>query len=140
MKSSPFTFDYIQRAVQINHLNLDWYPHEEIYNRLDKIADQSTSPHDDDVVHCGVLAGSYSRSNYDHARGMMSVYFCSTVNPDGVAYLTAVHNVDCKKVAGRLVWYRHARRPSSAPLRRDVAKGGYHTVRFGITAPLLRVS
>lgn len=43
---------------------------------------------------CSALEKSLQNYSWDFMRGLMTVYFSSTVNPESATYATAVHNVN----------------------------------------------
>lgn len=117
----------ICRDVKVSPLNTDYYLQEEIYGIVDQKADQSKPLRDIDEAYCGTLARSFCSYNLDHARGMKAVYFSSTVNPEGSTYVTAVHNVDARKVLKYgyylVILDNHHRRRSFKSVRdRDAAE------------------
>lgn len=79
-------------ALQTHLLDIKHYLHEDINTRVYQTVDPNSPLHNNDVVHCHTLVATVRHYNHEYVRGIMTVYFSLTVNPEGVTYASAVHN------------------------------------------------
>lgn len=86
--------DYIGEFFHVYPLKLDHYLEEEMYTRMNLIMDRNKLLHDINEADSSTLAELLLNYNYNHAHGMITVYSSSPVNPEGVIYATAEHNID----------------------------------------------
>lgn len=92
-ESLPLMCDGIDKAVQVHPLNLENYLHEKIYARLDKTVDLYSSWYNIDGVQYRLLTESFRNYEYRYKSGMMTVLFCSAVNPAGATHAIDVHKI-----------------------------------------------
>lgn len=97
-ESHPSMFDDIEKSVQVQPLNLEHYPRKAVYARDDKIVNQINPQRNIDQTHCFALAIYFRNYNQDHSRGMMTMYFLSTVNLEGALCATEEQTVDVMQV------------------------------------------
>lgn len=89
--------DDIRRVLHANQFNLDHYLHENIYTRVEPIADPDSPPPDIDETHCHAMDESFRKYEYSYARGIMMLYSPSTVSPKCATYAIVVHTFDGMK-------------------------------------------
>lgn len=63
----PSMSDDIGKALQVSHLNVDHYVHDEIFGNVDQIAELNNTLCDINEAHCRVLAKSYHNYSYEYA-------------------------------------------------------------------------
>lgn len=90
--------DDFKNVFHVHPLIVDHYLQEKVYARVDQSGHQKNPPHNVDESHYGALAESLCNYNCVHPRGMMKVYFLSSVKPEGATYATIVHAADGTKL------------------------------------------
>lgn len=61
---------------------------------MKQILDANNPFHNIDEAYCRAQNESVGSYNYNYARGLLTVYLSSTVNPEGGVCVSAVHTVD----------------------------------------------
>lgn len=83
-ESRPSMFHDIGQVVQVNPLNLDHYVHDEFYATVGQTLNPNDVLCDINDANFHALAYSFHNYNFEYVHCMMTVYFSSTDNPEGV--------------------------------------------------------
>lgn len=84
--------DDVKNAVQIQHLNPDYYLHEQLHARRNQIAESISCLRNNDEAHFHALAESFRSDSQVYASGMMTLSPSSAISLKGSAYATVVYN------------------------------------------------